>query len=76
MKLSQFKFNLPKELIAKFPSENRDESRLLVVHKESGKIEHKVFKVIIWVYFIANIKKFKICTKRYKVMLYIHLVKS
>jgi S-adenosylmethionine:tRNA ribosyltransferase-isomerase len=47
MKLSQFKFNLPKELIAKFPVENRDESRLLVVHKDSGKIEHKVFKDII-----------------------------
>lgn len=47
MKLSQFKFNLPKELIAKFPSENRDESRLLVVHKDSGKIEHKVFKDIV-----------------------------
>lgn len=47
MKLSQFKFNLPKELIAKFPVENRDESRLLVVHKETGKIEHKVFKDIV-----------------------------
>lgn len=47
MKLSQFKFNLPKELIAKFPVDNRDESRLLVVHKDSGKIEHKVFKDII-----------------------------
>ncbi|MFC2152581.1 tRNA preQ1(34) S-adenosylmethionine ribosyltransferase-isomerase QueA [Bacteroidota bacterium] len=47
MKLSQFKFNLPKELIAKFPSENRDEARLLVVHKETGKIEHKVFKEVV-----------------------------
>ncbi len=47
MKLSQFKFNLPKELIAKFPAENRDESRLLIVHKESGKLEHKVFKDIV-----------------------------
>ncbi|MDA3952637.1 MAG: tRNA preQ1(34) S-adenosylmethionine ribosyltransferase-isomerase QueA [Bacteroidales bacterium] len=47
MKLSQFKFNLPKELIAKFPVENRDESRLLVVHKETGKIEHKVFKDVV-----------------------------
>ncbi|MCB2194282.1 MAG: tRNA preQ1(34) S-adenosylmethionine ribosyltransferase-isomerase QueA [Bacteroidetes bacterium] len=47
MKLSQFKFNLPKELIAKFPADNRDESRLLVVHKDSGKIEHKVFKDIV-----------------------------
>ncbi len=47
MKLSQFKFNLPKELIAKFPVDNRDESRLLVVNKETGKLEHKVFKDII-----------------------------
>lgn len=47
MKLSQFKFNLPKELIAKFPVDNRDESRLLVVHKDTGKIEHKVFKDIV-----------------------------
>ncbi len=47
MKLSQFKFNLPKDLIAKFPSENRDESRLMVVNRETGKIEHKVFKDIV-----------------------------
>ncbi len=47
MKLSQFKFNLPKELIAKFPSDNRDESRLLVVNRQTGKFEHKVFKDIV-----------------------------
>src|SRR6056297_2267407 len=47
MKLSQFKFNLPKDLIAKFPSENRDESRLMVVNRESGEIEHKVFKDLV-----------------------------
>jgi S-adenosylmethionine:tRNA ribosyltransferase-isomerase len=46
-KLSQFKFDLPKELIAQYPVENRDESRLMVVHKDSGKIEHKVFKDVI-----------------------------
>lgn len=44
MKLSQFNFNLPEELIAKHPSENRDESRLMVVHRDTGKIEHKLFK--------------------------------
>ncbi len=43
-KLSQFKFKLPKKLIAQYPSEQRDEARLMVVHKDSGKIEHKVFK--------------------------------
>ncbi len=44
MKLSSFNFNLPKELIAQNPAPNRDESRLMVVHKDTGKIEHKVFK--------------------------------
>ena len=47
MKLSEFNFELPEELIAKYPSENRDESRLMVVHKDTGKIEHKLFKDII-----------------------------
>jgi len=47
MKLSQFKFNLPAELIAMYPAENRDESRLLVVHKNTGLIEDKVFKDVI-----------------------------
>lgn len=47
MKLSEFNFDLPEELIAKYPSENRDESRLMVVHKDTGKIEHKLFKDII-----------------------------
>ncbi len=47
MKLSQFKFNLPKELIADFPSKNRDESRLMVVNKANKTIEHKQFKDII-----------------------------
>ena len=44
MKLSQFNFDLPEELIAEYPSENRDESRLMVVHRDTGKIEHKRFK--------------------------------
>ncbi|MBL7780050.1 MAG: tRNA preQ1(34) S-adenosylmethionine ribosyltransferase-isomerase QueA [Saprospiraceae bacterium] len=43
-KLSQFNFNLPKELVAQYPSDERDESRLMVVHRQTGKIEHKVFK--------------------------------
>ena len=44
MKLSQFNFDLPEELIAEYPSENRDESRLMVVHRDTGEIEHKLFK--------------------------------
>ena len=47
MKLSQFKYNLPKDLIAKFPVENRDESRLMVLNRKTGKIEHRIFKDII-----------------------------
>lgn len=47
MKLSKFKFNLPQELIALHPSKNRDESRLMVVNRKTGKIEHKVFKEIL-----------------------------
>ncbi|PLW94801.1 MAG: tRNA preQ1(34) S-adenosylmethionine ribosyltransferase-isomerase QueA [Marinilabiliales bacterium] len=47
MKLSDFKFDLPKELIAHFPPENRDESRLMVIDRNSGKIEHKSFSHIL-----------------------------
>jgi len=47
MKLSQFSFDLPEELIAEYPSENRDEARLMVIHRETGVIEHKLFKDII-----------------------------
>lgn len=47
MKLSQFKFALPKELIAERPASNRDGSRLLVLHRDSGKIEHKKFKDVL-----------------------------
>ncbi|TAF43619.1 MAG: tRNA preQ1(34) S-adenosylmethionine ribosyltransferase-isomerase QueA [Sphingobacteriales bacterium] len=47
MKLSQFKFNLPESLIANHPSENRDESRLLVLDRKTGSIEHKIFKDVL-----------------------------
>jgi S-adenosylmethionine:tRNA ribosyltransferase-isomerase len=47
MKLSQFKFNLPDSLIANNPAQARDESRLMVLHRDSGKIEHKIFKDIL-----------------------------
>ncbi len=47
MKLSNFNFNLPKELLAEFPTENRDESRLMVVDRKTGTIEHRLFKDII-----------------------------
>jgi S-adenosylmethionine:tRNA ribosyltransferase-isomerase len=47
MKLSKFKFNLPNELIALYPAENRDDARLLVVHKDTGSMEHRIFKDIL-----------------------------
>ena len=47
MKLSQFKFTLPENLIAQYPHQNRDEARLMVVHKKTGDIEHRTFKDII-----------------------------
>lgn len=47
MKLSKFKYKLPDELVALHPTPNRDESRLMVINKANGKIEHKLFKDLI-----------------------------
>ncbi|MCW4468284.1 tRNA preQ1(34) S-adenosylmethionine ribosyltransferase-isomerase QueA [Flavobacterium sp. MFBS3-15] len=47
MKLSNFNFNLPKELLAEFPAENRDEARLMVVDRKTKTIEHKLFKDVL-----------------------------
>lgn len=47
MKVSDFNFDLPEELIAQHPLEKRDSSRLMVLNKETGEIEHKVFSDII-----------------------------
>lgn len=47
MKLSQFYFDLTKDRIAKEPVKWRDECRLMVLHKKTGEIEHRVFKDII-----------------------------
>ena len=47
MKLSQFKFKLPEELLAQHPLPQRDESRMMVVNRRTGEIEHHVFKDII-----------------------------
>ncbi|MBA6155767.1 tRNA preQ1(34) S-adenosylmethionine ribosyltransferase-isomerase QueA [Tenacibaculum sp. S7007] len=47
MKLSNFNFELPEELLAEYPSEHRDESRLMVLHRDTQKIEHKKFKDLI-----------------------------
>ncbi|MBU2465929.1 MAG: tRNA preQ1(34) S-adenosylmethionine ribosyltransferase-isomerase QueA [Bacteroidetes bacterium] len=47
MKLSQFRFNLPTNLIASYPPKNRDESRLMVLNRKDKSIEHRVFKDIL-----------------------------
>ena len=47
MKLSQFQFNLPAEKIASEPPRWRDECKLMVIHKKTGEIEHRLFKDII-----------------------------
>lgn len=47
MKLSEFKFDLPTGLVALYPAENRDESRLMVIHRDTGEIEHKIFKDVV-----------------------------
>ncbi|MDE7381129.1 MAG: tRNA preQ1(34) S-adenosylmethionine ribosyltransferase-isomerase QueA [Muribaculaceae bacterium] len=47
MKLSQFKFKLPEELIAQYPAENRDECRMMVVNRRTGEISHHIFKEVL-----------------------------
>src|SRR3990172_7658610 len=47
MKLSQFKFDLPKDLFRSTPAKVRDEARLMVIHRKTGKVEHKSFKDIL-----------------------------
>ena len=47
MKVSDFNYELPEELIAQTPIEKRDESRLMVLDKNTGEIEHKIFRDII-----------------------------
>jgi S-adenosylmethionine:tRNA ribosyltransferase-isomerase len=47
MKLAEFRFDLPQSLIALYPPEHRGDSRMMVVHKKTGLIEHKLFKDIV-----------------------------
>ena len=67
MKLSQFKFDLPLNLIAQHPTKHREDSRLMVVHRDSGKIEHKPFRDIID-YFddkdVMTVNNTKVCPAR------------
>ncbi|MCK5781538.1 MAG: tRNA preQ1(34) S-adenosylmethionine ribosyltransferase-isomerase QueA [Flavobacteriales bacterium] len=47
MKLSNFRFDLPEELLAEYPAEHRDEAKLMVLHRDTKKIEHRKFKDLI-----------------------------
>ncbi|MBR4999442.1 MAG: tRNA preQ1(34) S-adenosylmethionine ribosyltransferase-isomerase QueA, partial [Rikenellaceae bacterium] len=47
MKLSQYTYAFKPDMLAKYPAENRDEARLLVLHRKNGKIEHKLFREVI-----------------------------
>ncbi len=47
MKLSQFKFHLPEELIAQYPARFRDEAQLLILHRKTGEIEFKAFPAML-----------------------------
>jgi len=47
MKLSNFNFELPEELLAEYPAEHRDEARLMVLHRDTKKIEHRMFKDLV-----------------------------
>ena len=47
MKLSQYGYDFSAEMLAKYPAENRDESRLMVVNRKTGEIEHRIFKDIL-----------------------------
>lgn len=47
MKLSEFDYKHPGDIVAQFPPEHRDEARMLVLHKKTGEIEHRIFKDII-----------------------------
>ena len=47
MKLSEFNNHMPEELIAEYPAKHRDEARLLVLHRKTGEIEHRIFKDVI-----------------------------
>ena len=47
MKLSQYGYDFSPEMLAKYPADNRDESRLMVINRAKGTIEHRIFKDII-----------------------------
>ena len=47
MKLSQFRYDVPEELVAQYPLDNRDDSRLMIINRETGTFEHRMFKDVV-----------------------------
>ena len=47
MKLSQYGYEFAPEMLAKHPTENRDDSRLMVINRAKGTVDHRIFKDII-----------------------------
>ena len=59
MKLSQFRYDVPEELVAQYPLDNRDDSRLMIINRETGTFEHRMFKDVVDIFdegdvFVAN----------------------
>lgn len=69
MKLSQFKFKLPENLIAQYPVPNRDEARMMVLHRNTGEIEHRQFKEILQYFDEGDVMVFN-DTKVFPALLY------
>lgn len=69
MKLSQFKYRLPEDLIAKFPSPERDECRMMVLNRKNHTIEHRIFKDVIEYFDEGDIMVFN-DTKVFPALLY------
>ena len=64
MKVSDFNYDLPQELIAQHPYDKRDEARLMVIDPKTQKIEHKVFKNVIEYLAQSYLKNMKIPERR------------
>ena len=47
MKLSQFRYDVPEKLVAQYPLDNRDDSRLMIINRETGTFEHRMFKDVV-----------------------------
>ncbi|MBN1949608.1 MAG: tRNA preQ1(34) S-adenosylmethionine ribosyltransferase-isomerase QueA [Bacteroidales bacterium] len=58
MKLSQYKYVLPEDLIAKYPADTRDESKLMVLNRKDGSIQHRIFKDIIEYFNVQDVMVF------------------